>query len=236
MLTVSFVGAGDTMIIELEGDINVDASNFVEAIGWSLAKGFKKIICDFDEVNIVDYVGVSLIAVGYKNVINHKAQLRICRVPGHVARIFTVVGLDRVFDFYTERRQALKSFQDDKRIGRILSRKFRRRFKRIAVSGLVEYRRKGSFDDTFYRGAIINISAIGIFVDARQIFPVGEILTTKILAGDLKLQIDTRVVWIGDDQIQSFDRHSMGLEFYHIDAAAQGKIIEFVDRHVSRAR
>jgi len=102
MLKISFNTIRDVMVLEFDGDINVDAANFVEAVGWSLAKGYKKIVCNLEGVNIVDYVGISLIAVAYKNVINQKAELRICHVPTHVARLFTVVGLDRVFEYFLD--------------------------------------------------------------------------------------------------------------------------------------
>ena len=236
MLKISFNVQRDVMVLEFEGDINVDAANFVEAVGWSLAKGHKKIICNLEGVNIIDYVGISLIAVAYKNVINHKAELRMCHVPVHVARLFTVVGLDRVFEYFLDEEQAMKSFHDEKRIARVLSKKFRRRFKRISISGTVEYQRKGAFDDTFYKGKIVNVSAIGIFASCDQIFPVGEILTTRVNAEDFKIELNTRVVWITDRQVQKDDPHSMGFEFYHISAENQSAIVDFVERHISRLR
>lgn len=236
MLKISFNTVSDVMVLEFDGEINVDAANFVEAVGWSLAKGYKKIICNLEEVNIIDYVGISLIAVAYKNVINHKAELRMCCVPTHVKRLFTVVGLDRVFEYFLNVEQGVKSFHDEKRIARLLSKKFRRRFKRISINGTVEYQRKGAFDDTFYKGKIINMSAIGIFASCDQIFPVGEILTTRINAEDFTIEINTRVVWITDRQIQKNDPHSMGLEFYHISTKDQNAIVDFVEKHLSRLR
>jgi len=236
MLKISFNTVRDVMVLEFEGDINVDAANFVEAVGWSLAKGYRKIVCNLESVNIIDYVGISLIAVAYKNVINHKAELRMCHVPAHVARLFTVVGLDRVFEYFLDEDRAMKGFHDEKRIARVLSKKFRRRFKRISINGTIGYRRKGAFDDTFYEGKIVNMSAIGVFASCGRIFPVGEILTTQINAEDFKIELDTRVVWIADPQIQKDDPHSVGLEFYHISSENQSAIVDFVERHLSRLR
>ncbi len=235
MLSVNFHNHGDVVVLGLEGDINVDASNFVEAVGLALARGYKKIVCNFSEINLVDYVGVSLIAVAYKNVINHKAEMLICGVPAHVARIFAVVGLDRVFESFSGEDQALKNLQNERRITRVLSRKFRRRFKRIGVRGTVEYRSKNSFSDTFHTGGIVNLSAIGVFALVEHVFPIGEIVTTRLISEDLTLELDTRVVWIADSEMQQLKSAAMGLEFYHIDADKQKQIVDFVEKHLARS-
>ena len=233
MLKTGFRYSGDLVIIDVEGDINVDAANFVESIGWSLSRGYKKILCNLEGVNIVDYVGVSLIAVAYKNVVNHKAEMRICNIPAHVSRLFTAVGLDQIFDYFIAEEQAIKSFQDDKRIARVLAKKFRRRFKRVKIPGQVEYKSKGSFNDSFYRGNIINVSAVGVFMEGNHIFPIGEILTTRLKFADFSIEVDTRVIWIADSSIQFFTSQALGLEFYHISTEDQNKIVDFVERHLS---
>lgn len=236
MLKTGFRYSGDLVIIDFDGDITVDASNFVEAIGWALARGYKKILCNFEGINIVDYVGISLIAVSYKNVVNHKSEMRICGAPAHVVKLFTAVGLDQVFDYYLSEDQAIKSFYDDKRIARVLAKKFRRRFKRVRVRGEVEYQSKGALSDTFYKGSLLNISAVGVFVECNHIFPIGEILNTRLKLDELSMELDTRVIWIADHSIQVFDAMAMGLEFYHISPDNQTIAADFVERHLSRLR
>ncbi|MFA7677678.1 MAG: STAS domain-containing protein, partial [Candidatus Omnitrophota bacterium] len=56
----------DITILDLEGNVDINASDFVEAVGWVLNNKSKNIICNFESVNLVDYVGISLIAVIYK--------------------------------------------------------------------------------------------------------------------------------------------------------------------------
>ncbi|MCP4653186.1 MAG: STAS domain-containing protein [Candidatus Omnitrophica bacterium] len=230
-MKINFRDKPDAIIIDLEGNINVDSSDFVEAIGWVLAKKSKNIVCNFKNVNLVDYVGISLIAVAYKNVMNHKGQMKIFNLPHHVVKLFSVVGLDRVFDYYTTEEGALKSFTNDKRISRILKRKFRRRFKRISFPGNITFKDKNS--SKIYKGKIINLSALGIFVLVNKLFPVGEILTINLnIPGVPLLGVDTKVVWIADKDIQRAERNCLGLEFHNIDSQTQEKIINFVEKHL----
>ena len=236
MLRVNFRYTGDLVVLDMEGDINVDAANFVEAVGWSLSRGYKKILCNFEAINIVDYVGVSLIAVAYKNVINHNAAMRACNIPAHIVRLFVAVGLDQIFDSYVSEEEAIKGFQDDRRIARVLAKKFRRRFKRVKIPGTIEYQSKGAFNTALYTGKVLNISAVGVFMEGAHLFPVGEILTTRLDFEKFSINVDMRVIWIADGAIQYFSGQAMGLEFYHIDAESQTKIIDFVERHIIHSK
>ena len=105
----------EVIILDLEGNISIDASSLVETVGAVLKEKTKDIICNFEGVNLVDYVGVSLIAVIYKNVLNQNGRIKLYNVPSHVAKLFSIVGLDKVFEYYPSEEIALAEIKKDKR-------------------------------------------------------------------------------------------------------------------------
>lgn len=220
-------------ILDLEGDIDINSSDLVETVGWVLNEKTKDIICNFGGVNLVDYVGLSLITVIYKNVLNHKGRIKLYNVPSHVMKIFSIVGLDGVFEYYVTEEQALKGIKEDKRISQILKKQLRRRFKRVLSNKIIEYKQKFSNKDLFYTGKIINLSAEGVFITSKQLFPAGELLFTRInlLPKPGILEVDTKVVWVVDKEMQPKDFPGMGLEFCNITTEKQNKIIQFIERH-----
>jgi len=100
-------------ILDLEGNIDINASSFVETVGWAINNKSKNIICNFEGVNLIDYVGISLIAVIYKNVSNHQGVMKLCNVPSHVMKLFSIVGLDRVFEYHVTEDHAIKKIKEE---------------------------------------------------------------------------------------------------------------------------
>jgi stage II sporulation protein AA (anti-sigma F factor antagonist) len=224
-------------ILDLEGSIDINASDFVETVGWVLVQRTKNILCNFEGVNLIDYVGISLIAVAYKNVLNHKGKMKLYNVPSHVRKLFSIVGLDKVFSYYEEEQQAITSFKEEELFSQILQQRLRRRFKRIPLKSIIEYKQKFSPKDICYKGKIVNLSAIGTFVIADKIFSIGEMLLTKLqlLPSPGVIEVDSRVVWVADEEIQPMESPGMGLEFYNITLQKQEQIIEFVEKHLTHS-
>ncbi|MBU1112879.1 MAG: PilZ domain-containing protein [Candidatus Omnitrophica bacterium] len=227
----------DVAILDLEGNIDINASNFVETVGWVLTNKSKQIICNFESVNLIDYVGISLIAVIYKNVLNHNGIIKLCNVPSHVMKLFSIVGLDRVFEYHVTEDHAFKKIKEETHSGSPSEKPFRRRFTRIPLNTVIEYRQKFSDQAEFYSGKIINLSADGVFVAAQKLFSIGDSLTSRVhlLPEPGVIEVDTKVVWITDQEIQPDDFPGMGLEFYDLDAKTQEKIVLFVERHITHS-
>lgn len=225
------------VILDLEGSIDINASDFIETAGRALVQRTKNILCNFEGVNLIDYVGISLIAVAYKNILNHKGRMKLCNVPTHVKKLFAIVGLDKVFTYYETEKEAIESFKEEEIFSQILDQRLRRRFKRIPLKNAIEYKQKFSPKDTYFKGKIINLSAIGTFVIADKIFSIGEILSVRLhlLPTPGILDVDTKVVWVADEEIQPMESPGMGLEFYNISAQKQEQIIEFVEKHLTHS-
>lgn len=227
----------DVAILDLEGSIDINSSDFVETVGLVLITKSKNILCNFEAINLIDYVGISLIAVAYKNILNHKGIMKLCNVPTHVQKLFSIVGLDKVFNYYENEEEAIKSFTEEVLFSHILEQRLRRRFKRIPLHNTIEYKQKYSPKEVFYKGKIINLSAIGVFIAAEKVFSIGEILTTRIDLAPAPgvIEVDSKVVWEADSEIQPMESPGMGLEFYDINPKVQEQIINFVEKHLTHS-
>lgn len=223
------------VIIDVEGNIDINASAFVESVGWAVIKKSKDILCNFGGVNLVDYIGISLITVAVKNILNHDGRVKFYNLPTHVSQLFCIVGLDRVLDVFANEELALNSFKEEQAITQILKEKLRRRFKRIDACGLIEYKQKFSLRGGWCKGKILNLSGTGVFVLVEKLFSIGEIITLRMLFSSEKewLDLEAKVVWLADKEIQPLESPGMGLEFYNITPEKQEKILKFIEKNIA---
>lgn len=232
MLEISLRRAEAVLILDLAGDIDVDSSNLIEKIGWCLAQEYTDIICNFENVNLLNYTGLSVLTVAYKNVLNHKGRISFVRVPAHIRKIFAMVGLDVVFEIYEDEETALRCFQEDRIISGIQRMHLRRRFKRLPIDIEIEFKAKG--EEKFNEGKVLNISAVGILMFAEKTYPLGELLDIrlKLLPKPGLLALTARVVWLVQKEIQPQIYPGMGIEFYDTDSETQQTIVTFVERNL----
>jgi len=225
----------DVVILDLEGNIDINASNLVETVGEILKRDIKDIVCNLESVNLVDYVGVSLLAVIYKNILNHQGRIVLYSIPSHVMKLFTIVGLDKVFEYYTTEEEALNHIKEERVISQILRTQLRRRFKRIPINLDIEYRQKLTTKNLFYRGKVVNLSAVGIFVVANKIFSAGELLFSRInfLPKPGIIELDAKVIWVAEGEEKFQGLCGMGINFHNITTEKQALIIQFVERHLA---
>lgn len=228
--------AKEIFILDLRGNFDVDASGFIEIIGDLLNQGVRKMACNFEGVEMMDYMGLSALAIAYKNVTNHKALLRFFNVPAHVKKIFSMLLLDDIFEIYATEDDAIKSFQQDEAISEIIRKKLRRRFKRLPIQIKITFKPKFSSSKEVFEGLLFNLSAIGAFVFTKNISNLNEILTIWLPLGSSEetIEVEARVVWLADRQIQPQTSPGMGIEFYNISTKLQEKIVQYVNKNLSR--
>jgi len=225
------------IILDLEGTIDINASNLVETVGRLTQRKRHQIICNFENVEHVDYIGVSLLAVAYKNILNNKGKMVMCNVRQGIRETLSVVGLERALSFYESEDEALAGIRGEDSLFSVINKQLRRRFKRITLHTDIEYRRKFSHDTDFYKGRVVNLSALGVFTMGRKIFSVGDILTSRLylLPEPGTIELETKVVWIADKSLQPAEYPGMGLEFYNLDQSIQKDIVAFVERHLTHS-
>lgn len=222
-------------ILDLEGNIDLNSSDFIETVGWVLNHKTKNILCNFEGINLVDYIGVSVLAIIYKNVINHKGQIKFYNVPAHVNKLFSIVGLNRVLERYDLESQALNSFKEDQAIAEIMDKKLRRRFDRILFRSPIEYRLNSAAKEVFFRGKILNLSAVGAFVVGERIFSVDEVLWAKLhlMPKPGVIEVEAVVVWASSHRDNPLEYPAMGIEFRGATTKKQQEIMSFVNKHLA---
>jgi anti-anti-sigma factor len=234
MLEVNFKKVKQVGVLSLSGNVDINSSNLVEKVGWALENGYTDLVCDFQEVELIDYAGMSALALAYKNVVNHGGSMKFASVALHIRKVFNLVCLDKVFELYDDLDAALRSFEEDKEISLIQKKKLRRRFKRLPLDIVIEFKSKK--ENKFHQGKVLNISGVGILVFTDKVtYKLGEILDIKLTLRPAPgpLEIEAVVVWLVEKNIQPQLYPAMGLEFYHLDSLTQEKIVEFVERNLA---
>lgn len=223
------------VILDLGGRIDIDSANFVEAVGQCIRDGYNDILCNFEEVDFIDYMGVSAIVIAYKEVVNSSGRMKFCQVPAHLRGVFSVSGLDRVIEMYPSEDLAVNTFKEDKIIENIKKMQLRRRFKRLPIDIKVELKSKDVKTPTCYKVDILNLSGVGAFIFGCDKFRLGDevVLKMKLPPNNDELELEARVVWLPDKQIQPHFHPGMGVEFHHISTQIQQKLVEFIERNLS---
>lgn len=226
---------GSVVILDLSGRIDVDAANFVEAVGQCLRDGYSDILCNFEEVEAVDYMGISVIIIAYKEIVNSGGRMKFVAIPAHLKGVFSVAGLDRVIDVFATEDLAVDSFKEDKIIENIKKLQLRRRFKRLPIDIKIELKEKYAKSPTCFKMDILNLSAIGAYIYGCDKFRLGDevILKFKLPPHKEELELEAKVVWLPDKQVQHQLHPGMGVEFSNIKPPTQQKIIEFIERNFS---
>lgn len=223
------------VILDLIGRIDVDSANLVEAVGQCIHDGCQDILCNFEEVDFIDYMGVSVVIIAYKEVVNHHGRMKFSNVPAHVRNILCIAGLERVIEMYPDQELALSSFKEDRAIEDIKKMQLRRRFKRLPIDIKVELKSKHTKNPVYLKLYLLNLSAIGAFIFGRNDFKLGDevILKMQLPPKLQELELDAVVVWKPNKQVQPHAYPGMGVEFVNIPVNVQQKLIEFIDRNLS---
>jgi stage II sporulation protein AA (anti-sigma F factor antagonist) len=223
------------LILDLSGRIDVDSANLVEAVGQCLRDGYLDILCNFEEIDFIDYLGVSAIALAYREVTNHHGRMRFVNIPAHLKSIFSITGLDRVIDIYADEDLAVHAFKEDKIIEDIKRLQLRRRFKRLPIDIKIELKNKYERNPICLKVDILNLSAVGAYIYGCDQFQLGDevVLKFKLPPQDEEIELQAKVVWLPDKQIQLHLQPGMGVEFYNISSSVQEKLIAFIERNLS---
>ncbi len=227
---------GRVIILDLSGRIDVNSANFIEVVGRCIRDGYVDILCNFEEVDFIDYMGVSVIVIAYKEVVNNDGRMKFVNLPAHLKRLFYVAGLDRIIDIYATEDLAINSFKEDKIIENIKKLQLRRRFKRVPLDIKAEIKYKYDKGTAYpvIKVDILNLSATGAYIYGYDKFKLGDelILKLKFPPKFEEIELDAKVVWLSDKQIQPQFHPGMGVEFYNIPNPIQQRLLEFIERNL----
>lgn len=229
-------------ILAIEGRININSSKLIEAVGRLIEKKSVKIIIDMRAVEFIDYNGLSVLAITYKNALNNKSYIKICNVPVHIQELLRVVKLDDVFEIYTDIKQAIASFghKTAGRKARASEQPVRRRFMRLDIDMPVVYRLsrplRHKTESGLYSGRIANLSGAGVFIRSIHILPPGSEVILEIILQEKKepKRFHGVVMWLADEALQPELYPGMGVAFTELSPHAQERVIDYIERRASR--
>jgi anti-anti-sigma factor len=235
MLGIKIRQTGNVVILDLSGRIDVDSANLVEVIGQCVRDGYEDVLCNFEEVEQIDYMGISVVAIAYKEVINHEGRMKFTCIPAQLKNVLAVSGMDRAIEIYGSEDLALNSFKEDKIIENIKKMQLRRRFKRLPIDLKIDLKCNKDSGICYQKVDLINLSAVGGFIFGINKFKLGDEVLLKIKLAPKKeeLQLEARVVWLPDKAIQPHEYPGIGVEFSNITTQNQQKLIEFIERNLS---
>ena len=235
MLEIKVRQCGNIIILDLGGRIDVDSANLVEVIGQCLRDGYSDILCNLEDIEAIDYMGISVVVIAYKEAANHHGRIKFVNIPAHLKGVFAISGTDRVIEIYASEDLALNSFKDDKIIENIKRMQLRRRFKRLPIDLKIELKSKKDDSPACLKADILNLSAAGAFIFGCSKFKLKDevMLKMKLAPKQEELELEAGVVWVPDKEVQRHEYPGMGVEFCNISAANQQKLIEFIERNLS---
>jgi len=235
MLEIKVRQIGNIVILDLSGRIDVDSANLIEVVGQCVRDDYVDILCNFEDVATIDYMGISVVVIAYKEVINHQGRMKFISVPTQLKSVLAVSGMDRVIDIYASEDLALNSFKEDKIIENIKRMQLRRRFKRLSIDLKIELKSKRDNPPVCLKVDLLNLSAVGAFIFGCNKFKLGDevILKMTLAPKQEELTFTARVVWIPDKAVQPHEYPGIGVEFFNISTDVQQKLIEFIERNLS---
>jgi len=225
----------NVIIMDLSGGIDVNSANLVEVVGQCLRDGYTDILCNLEDIENIDYMGVSVVVIAYKEVINSQGRMKFLNCPAHLRGILAVSGMDRVIEIYAAEDLAVNSFKEDKAIENIKKMQLRRRFKRLPIDLKVELKSKSPASPVCLKVDILNLSAVGAFIFGCDSFKLGDevVLKMRLSPSKQEIVIEAAVVWIPDKEVQPHEYPGFGVEFRNISAGVQQELIEFIERNLS---
>jgi anti-anti-sigma factor len=223
------------IILDLYGRIDVNSANLVEVVGQCVHEGFTDILCNFESVDFIDYMGISAIIIAYKEIVNNNGRMKFTNIPAHLKGIFSITGLDRTIDMYATEDLAVDSFREDQIIENIKRLQLRRRFKRLEFDIKIELKDRYDKSAVSHKGDILNLSAVGAYIYGCDKFKLQDelLLRLKIPPEPRELEISAKVVWLSDKQIQPQFHPGMGVEFLRVSNQTQQKLLGFIERNLS---
>lgn len=219
-------------ILDIEGNVDINSSEIVETTGCLINSGKLNLLLNFENVDLVDYNGLSVLTIAYKNALNHNGIIKFFGIGLAPMELFRLVKLDTVFEIYPNEEEAIASLSESA-IDRLT---LRRKFKRLDIHLNVDYRIEGDQKEPkIFKGGILNISGVGVYIYTRDTFPINSplILEFKLPGSSAGFELSGRVVWLADKQIQPHIWPGMGAAFTHLTPEKEEAIIDFIDKNIT---
>jgi anti-sigma B factor antagonist len=97
-----------TYVISLAGEVDLyTAPEFKQQLLDVIGKGAKNVVVDFTDTTFIDSTTLGVLVGGVKRLRGQDGQLALVCSDRNITKIFEITGLDRVFQIYPTRDEAL---------------------------------------------------------------------------------------------------------------------------------
>jgi anti-sigma B factor antagonist len=97
-----------TFVIALTGEVDLyTAPEFKQQLLDAISKGAKDVVVDLSGTTFIDSTTLGVLVGGVKRLRGQDGQLSLVCSDRNIAKIFEITGLDRVFQIYPARDEAL---------------------------------------------------------------------------------------------------------------------------------
>jgi anti-sigma B factor antagonist len=97
-----------TYVIALTGEVDLyTAPEFKQQLLEAISKGARNVVVDLSGTTFIDSTTLGVLVGGVKRLRGQDGQLSLVCSDRNIAKIFEITGLDRVFQIYPARDEAL---------------------------------------------------------------------------------------------------------------------------------
>src|SRR5688572_10870340 len=101
---------GQTYVIALGGEVDLyTAPEFKQQLLEVIRQGAKDVVVDFTETTFIDSTTLGVLVGGVKRLRPNGGRLSLVCSDRNIAKIFEITGLNKVFDIYESRDEAVAS-------------------------------------------------------------------------------------------------------------------------------
>jgi anti-sigma B factor antagonist len=98
----------DAYVISLAGEVDLyTAPEFKQQLLEVIGQGGKQVIVDFSDTTFIDSTTLGVLVGGVKRLRTNDGQLALVCSDRNITKIFEITGLDRVFNIYPTRVEAV---------------------------------------------------------------------------------------------------------------------------------
>ena len=103
----------NAIVLELSGKIRggPDFDKFKAEIAGLVETGHKNVILDLNGVPWINSTGLGILITGYHTLKAAEGSMKICNVKERVLSIFYISQLEKIFEVFPSREEAVASYQ-----------------------------------------------------------------------------------------------------------------------------
>jgi anti-sigma B factor antagonist len=100
----------EAYVISLSGEVDLyTAPEFKQQLLEVIGQGGKEVVVDFTSTTFIDSTTLGVLVGGVKRLRTNEGRLSLVCSDRNITKIFEITGLDKVFDIYATRDEAISA-------------------------------------------------------------------------------------------------------------------------------